>query len=181
MANEPTFTEGIIETEPGLIAVQDLSTFFYYFRAAYVEALSFTKEIKIYELASEEEAEDLAKLVARRIAVKGYDGIAANAKQPLPSHEDLYLSDIFRRNPIDVRFSCVRVALAVAVIISGGEIAGHGFKIKLPPLGTGIAEIKKVIVTGKPESKVRPSPNRATAPKVDDPENDDNDNPGPRS
>ena len=145
--HQPSSIDGIIETNTGPISVQDLSKFLYYFSAAYVEALLYKKERYVYDHLTELEVEIFVDGVARRIATKGWDGVSANAKVPLDENEELNLTDISRRNPLDIVFSCIGVALAAAVIISGGEMKWDkdGFKVKLPPLGKGIAELKKAI------------------------------------
>jgi len=150
------FTEGVIDTESGPISVRDLSYFLYHFRAVYVEALSYKQEHQIYSLSRETEIAQIAEEIARRLANKGHIGISRNALVNLPAEEELSIADISRRNPLDVVFSCVGVALAAAVIISGGEIKwdSDGFKVKLPPLGTGIAELKKAIY-GDKQSKTQ--------------------------
>lgn len=142
-----SITPGIIETESGPVSVQDLSTFLYYFRAAYVESLRCKDELQIQDNLADLEIDGFTSEVAQRMAVKGYNGISENAKATLNVEDDLYLTDISRRNPIDVVFSCVGVALVAAVIISGGEVKWDkdGFRVKLPPLGKGIAELKKAI------------------------------------
>lgn len=145
------FTEGVIDTESGPISVRDLSYFLYHFRAVYVEALSYKQEHQIYRLSRETEIAQIAEEIAQRLADKGHLGISRNALVNLPVEEELSIADISRRNPLDVVFSSVGVALAAAVIISGGEIKwdSDGFKVKLPPLGQGIAELKKVIYGDK--------------------------------
>jgi hypothetical protein len=147
MMQQPTITHGSIKTESGPISILDLSHFLYHFRAAYVEALKFKKQNTVYETPNEAELEIIANEVASRMAVNGHVGISNNALTPLHADEELNFVDISRRNPIDIVFSCVWVALAAATIISGGEIKldKDGFRIKLPPLGKGIAELKKAI------------------------------------
>lgn len=159
MMQEISFTQGIIETESGPIPVRDLSYFLYHFRAVYVEALRFKQERQIFGRPSEFEIERIAEEIAQRLAAKGHLGISNNALAPLPDEEELAIADISRRNPLDVVFSCVGVALAAAVIISGGEMKWDkdGFKVKLPPLGKGIAELKKAI-NGNYQPKVRRRP-----------------------
>ena len=162
-----TLTHGIIETESGPISTFDLSYFLYHFRAAYVEALEFKKEQQTDESLNEYQLEKIAEEVASRLANKGRLGVSRNALKHLNADEELNFVDISRRNPIDIVFSCVGVALAAAVIISGGEIKWDkdGFKVKLPPLGKGIAELKKAIngnyqprLPRKAENEDDPSP-----------------------
>lgn len=156
MMHQPLDIDGVIETNSGPISAQDLSKFLYYFRAAYVEALNYKKEGQIFDHISKAELQDFADEVAFRMGANGFPGASYNANAWLPDEQDLNLADISRRNPLDVVFSCVGVALAAAVIISGGEIKwdDKGFKVKLPPLGKGIAELRKAIAT-KPQQVTR--------------------------
>jgi hypothetical protein len=157
MMQEISFTEVVIETESGPISVRDLSYFLYHFRAVYVEALRYKQEHRIYGLPRETEIAHITQEIARRLANKGNRGISINALVNLPAEEELAIADISRRNPLDVVFSCVGVAMAAAVIISGGELKWDkdGFKVKLPPLGKGIAELKKAIYGNKPPKAQR--------------------------
>lgn len=63
----------------------------------------------------------------------------------LPREEELYLHDIARRNPFDVVFMGIGIALTAALIVSGGkfEFGLTKLKIEIPPLGEGIAKLKK--------------------------------------
>jgi uncharacterized metal-binding protein len=166
MMQELSFTEGVIETESGPISVRDLSYFLYHFRAVYVEALSYKQEHPIYNMPRETEIAQIAEEIAQRLAKKGHLGVSRNALANLPAEEELAIADISRRNPLDVVFSCVGVALAAAVIISGGEIKWDkdGFKVKLPPLGKGIAELRKAIYDNKqPKAQRRPRTDDSTS------------------
>lgn len=159
MMTDNPFTEGVIETEPGPILVRDFSYFLYHFRAVYVEALIYKHQHQIYDLPRESAIAQIADEIASSLAKKGRLGVPKNALVNLPTEEELAIENIFRRNPLDIVFSGVGVALAAAVIISGGEIKWDkdGFKVKLPPLGKGIAEIKKAIYGNKkPKAQRRP-------------------------
>ena len=147
MIQPPTNTEGLIETQSGPISIRELSYFLYHFRAAYVEGIKLNKREFSYEALNDEDLEKIAEEVAIQLASKGTYGISQSALADLPANEELNFIDLTRRNPIEIVFSCVAVALAAAVIISGGEIKWDkdGFSVKLPPLGKGIAELKKAI------------------------------------
>lgn len=55
----------------------------------------------------------------------------------------LLIVDIRRQNPIEITLAGVGSAIAVAVILSGGSFQFLGMKAKLPPLGKGIAALRK--------------------------------------
>lgn len=151
MMQENTITHAVIATESGPISVRDLSYFFYHFRAIYVEALSCKREYQIDSLPPEAVIKQLAEKTTRSLAAKGNLAVSRNALKELPAEEELAIADISRRNPLDVVFSSVEIAILIAVIISGGEIKWDkdGVKVKLPPLGKGIAELKKAIYGNK--------------------------------
>ena len=147
MMQEVSLYKGVIETESGPISVRDLSYFLYHFRAVYVEALRYKENYSISGPPRENAIAQMAEEIAQSLSNKTRLDIQKNALIDLPAQAELAIVDIARKNPLDVVFTGVGVALAVAVIISGGEIKWDkdGFKVKLPPLGKGIAEIKKAI------------------------------------
>ena len=122
MMLENSLTQGIIETESGPIPVRDLSYFLYHFRAVYVEALNYSQEHQIHGLPREAVISKIAKEMVLELAKKGRQGITKNALANLLPEEELAINKISRRNPLDVLFTGVALAIAVAVIISGGEI-----------------------------------------------------------
>lgn len=66
------------------------------------------------------------------------------SSQSLPREEELYLQDISRRNPFEIVFLGIGIALTAALIVSGGkfEFSPTKLKIEIPPLGEGIAKLR---------------------------------------
>lgn len=149
-----TSVTALLNTATGPISVRDFSYFLYYFRAAYVAAVHLQQQHRVPDVPSQEELTKLAKLVESELSHREPFKISNLALADLDADLDLEFTDINRQNPIDIVFSCVGAALAVAVIISGGEITWNkdGLHVKLPPLGKGIAELKKAMRGEKPKA-----------------------------
>ncbi|WP_349656622.1 hypothetical protein [Xanthomonas sp. 10-10] len=145
MKNEERF-EVIIETDGGGIDVRLLNEFFYNFRAAYAAAILHAPGSVMTPQFEYENTDWL------RSNVNGSDWkqIAHFARIDL-GEGNLKIVDIRRENPLTIIFSGVFVALAVAVIISGGELKAGPLKVKLPPLGEGIAKLRQAL--GRPPGR----------------------------
>lgn len=137
---------GVIETDGNPIPLKDMSYFFYHFRAVYVESVN-TIKIEETPLDEKDYIDYWSEVVANKLSSQGHLSISRNALAKLSPENEIYFTDISRVNPVSIVFECVGVALAVAVVISGGEVKfdENGFSAKLPPLGKGIAELKKAI------------------------------------
>ncbi|WP_295972407.1 hypothetical protein [uncultured Xanthomonas sp.] len=142
MKNAERF-EVIIETDGGGIDVRLLNEFLYNFRAAYAAAVlhdpgpAMTPQFD-YEAAA---------WLSSKVDGSDWKQIAQFARIDL-GRSNLEIVDIRRKNPLTIIFSGVFVALAVAVIISGGELKAGPLKVKLPPLGDGIAKLRQAL--GRP-------------------------------
>jgi len=135
-----------IDTETGPIPVRDFSYFLYLFRAVYVVAIQVYEEHFNENLTeyTEDNVKKLSNIVKKRILYKSTRNISHLFFHELPISKDLTILDIKRENPLDVIFSGIPIALAVAVIFSGGklELTKTGIKIELPPLGEGIRSLR---------------------------------------
>lgn len=140
-----------IATDKEPLSVLELSTYLHHFRAAYVLC------VKELETSSSDDKLTLAAAtsLAQRVlsSHKGLADLNTAAESSLPEDRDMLLVDIRRENPIGLTLFCVVVAATGAVIISGGKIKFDAFGVKLeldlPPLGKGIAEIKKAFQSGE--------------------------------
>lgn len=73
---------------------------------------------------------------------------------------NIIISEIDKHSPLEIVCCCVIGALTLAVIISGGnvEIKPSGIKFQIPPIGEGIASIRKAMRSGNQRSPQSPSP-----------------------
>ena len=136
------------------INAYELTRFLHYFRAAYVyfatTATSGRNErISHYDL-SRYEVETAGHLVdefykSRHLSVFRKGTLGRLAATELTSDvDDLEISQISYHSPLHIAFTGIPVALVAAVILSGGEINLIGVvKVKLPPIGTGIAKLRE--------------------------------------
>jgi hypothetical protein len=91
--------------------------------------------------------EHVSEAITYRAASLSSSEINKLSNQRLPPEEELYLKDIMRRNPFEVVFLGIGIALTAALIISGGkfEFGLTKLKIEIPPLGEGIAKLRKAL------------------------------------
>ena len=144
----------IIETDGRPIDVADLAEFFYHFRAAYAAGLYI--DSKGLEILSEDDIDRLRDLVEKEIHGLPWQDITTLAYAEL-DEKALGIIDIKRENPLTIVFSGVLIALTAAVILSGGKLKVGPLSVELPPLGKGIAELRKAF--GRPpRTKTRLDP-----------------------
>jgi hypothetical protein len=128
------------------IPIHQFSEFFTLLRVCYILALEEAKfEMEddgdvVVDLSVEHISEAIMHH-ASSLSKADFNRIAA---QSLPREEELYLLDIARRNPFDVVFMGIGIALTAALIVSGGnfEFGPTKLKIEIPPLGEGIAKLR---------------------------------------
>jgi hypothetical protein len=174
-----------IQTDGGPLSVLELSDFLFYFRVAYVLALRRGIDVPLEYLVPNELEQIAAEIrmenLVRRIELREV------GRAQLEPWDDLQLLDIGRENPLRLVAAGVPVALAAAVILSGGKIEVAGVvKAELPPMGEGIASIRGALwgepppprpapagpapspdsagSSGKPEARTAPS-GKAPSPK----------------
>ena len=142
-----------IETDGNLIDVVELTSFLYFFRAAYAAALErFPQHVTRSEL-NEDGINHLCKELRHHLVDTHWQSISGLARKDL-GNKNLYIRDIHRENPINIVFEGIPIALAVAIILSGGRIKILGtLDVKLPPLGTGIRSLREAF--GKKPQKPR--------------------------
>jgi hypothetical protein len=74
------------------------------------------------------------------------DAITSNSFLQIPSPQDLFISDIQRQNPVELVVAGLAGPLTAAVILSGGHLELGPLKVTLPPIGHGIANLKKALL-----------------------------------
>ena len=141
--------EVTIDSDGNPVPVQYFTRYFYWLRACYVLALDEYK----FELGEEDgdvavkekTAQELASSISRRASSMSQNEIYQFANKRLPPEQELLLQDIMRRNPFEVVFLGIGIALTAALIVSGGkfELSLTELKIQIPPLGEGIASLRK--------------------------------------
>lgn len=141
-----------IDTDGGPVSFIELSDFMLAFRAAYVMAVDVGRDVHFYKGPN---PDAIAQLVIQEWSPVIRFAWARLGHEALHPDEDLQLLDISRENPIEWVVLGLAVPLVAAVILSGGEAKLPGFKFKLPPLGKGIAELRKALGSN-------PSPPRRT-------------------
>jgi hypothetical protein len=139
--------EVTINSDGKPVPIQQFSEFFTLLRVCYILALEEAKfEMEDDgDVAVDLSVEHISEAIlhhARSLTKSEFNKIAV---QTLPREEELYLQDIARRNPFDVVFMGIGIALTAALIVSGGkfEFGLTKLKIEIPPLGEGIAKLKK--------------------------------------
>lgn len=161
-----------IETDGGALSVLELSNFLSSFRAAYVFGLQEGGLLAATELPNEpRRLYGIAADLLRRHRGTSWLDLSRVAQTELEPWTELQLIDIERENPLKLVMAGVPLALALAVIVSGGKVdVGYGgFKAELPPLGTGIASIREAFKSGDvPPAEGVPAPGRNSGGKKPD-------------
>ena len=141
MANTEKY-EVTIETDGKGIDVRLLNDFLYHFRAAYAAGVLNAQQFDSYPPRTSYDG--LSSWL--QSIVNGGDWKAISRLAYVDLREgNLEIVDIRRENPLIIVFYAIPVALTIAAIISGGEVevGPRKFKVKLPPLGTGIASLRQ--------------------------------------
>lgn len=136
-----------IQSDGKPVPIHLFSDYFHLLRGCYVLALEeveFEMDGEGDVAVAEVTQEYVAEAIAHRMATLTPSEFNKKAKQALSVKEELYLNDIMRRNPFEVVFFGVAIALTAALIVSGGkfEFGLTKLKIEIPPLGEGIKKIR---------------------------------------
>jgi hypothetical protein len=139
--------EVTINSDGKPVPIQQFSEFFTLLRVCYILALEEAKfEMEDDgDVAVDLSLEHISEAILHHAGSLTKSEFNKIAVQTLPREEELYLQDIARRNPFDVVFMGIGIALTAALIVSGGkfEFGLTKLKIEIPPLGEGIAKLKK--------------------------------------
>ena len=139
--------EVTIHSDGKPVPILQFSEYFTLLRVSYILAL---EEVRFEmeedgDIALDTSVEHLSGAILHHASSLSSAEFNRLSKQKLPVQEELYLQDIMRRNPFEIVFLGIGVALTAALIVSGGKFE-FGFtklKIEIPPLGEGIAKLKK--------------------------------------
>lgn len=139
--------EVTIDSDGRPVPIQQFSEFFTLLRVCYILALEEAKfEMEDGgDVAVDLSVEHISEAILHHAGSLTKSEFNQFVAKKLPVEEELYLQDIARRNPFEVVFIGVGIALTAALIVSGGrfEFGLTKLKIEIPPLGEGIAKLKK--------------------------------------
>ncbi|WP_323915591.1 hypothetical protein [Aeromonas caviae] len=149
MENNIEKVEVTIRSDGKPVPSRQFSEYFILLRACYVLALDEVQfeldqddgDVAVAEMT----VESVTAAITYRASTITPRELEILASAELPPHEELYLQNIVRRNPFDVVFLGIGIALAAALIVSGGkfEFGLTKLKIEIPPLGEGIEKLRK--------------------------------------
>jgi hypothetical protein len=119
----------------------ELAGFIFLFRAAYGLACRELREERDDELQDVEEQVGRVIKAAKKLRLEQLQRLFNEA----PQGEDLQVTTISRRSPLEIALAGTLICLAVAVILSGGKLKGgpDGFEAELRPLGDGIKKLRE--------------------------------------
>lgn len=139
--------EVTIHSDGKPVPILQFSEYFMLLRVCYILAL---EEVRFEmeedgDIAVDTSVEHLSGAILHHASSLSAAEFNRLSKQKLPVQEELYLQNIMRRNPFEIVFLGIGVALTAALIVSGGkfEFGLTKLKIEIPPLGEGIAKLKK--------------------------------------
>jgi hypothetical protein len=154
-------TVAVIDETAGAIKVRELTEFLWLFRTVYVAGLSLIGGIpgvyldphqaRIFvrpapSIVGHADVQAFATHTRSVLAFASKEEVAWFAELVLPDWaEDLSILTISRNSPLRITFTGIAIALAAAVIISGGSYKIGPVSAELPPLGTGIAALRKAL------------------------------------
>ena len=147
------------------ILVSELAEFLRYFRAAYVAVLTeshISNEDPMfsgqYDRIDMNEARALARKVKETAPFRGTWFLQlSNTHVPV----ELRIARMSMQSPLHMALTGIPLALAAAVIISGGEFTLTGVvKVKLPALGVGITKLREAFGMKAQKRRVVRTPRR---------------------
>ncbi|MEO9273931.1 Bro-N domain-containing protein [Marinomonas sp. 5E14-1] len=148
--SKESFFTVIINTDGGAISLTDFSIFLNDLNSVYkfivLKCNCSTDFIPLLEKEFIKASEESSKVMdaLSNVSLQDFNKISSYELSP---EQELSFINISRRNPIEIVFSGISIALVVALIVSGGkfELGLTKLKIELPPLGEGLVKIKKAL------------------------------------
>lgn len=146
----------VINTDGRAISFREFNLFINKLNSIYtfavVELNTATSPISINEKGLSKATEVAAKIESSLSKITD-EQLELYSNIELSREQELSFINIRRRNPIEIVFSCISIALVGALIVSGGkfELGLTKLKIELPPIGEGIAKIKSALLDKKSE------------------------------
>ena len=122
-----------------------LGTYFASLNVVYREAIGFARDTSVHELQNRFQAETFANYVVDALSRKlppSFEEIILRARDEQIG--SLKIVRMRKESPLEMVVAGVLPALVIAAIISGGEISysrERGLRVKLPPLGSGLARL----------------------------------------
>ena len=149
-------TTARVATGAGPISVLELTEFLRLFRAVYVASLASTVGILGHSPApsmfEQRDAETFTRQIREFLENLTEQDVETFASLRIPDSEvDLGVLNLSRNSPLRITFTGISIALAAAVIISGGTYKFGPMSAELPPLGTGIAALRKALNLEEPK------------------------------
>ncbi|OOE65065.1 hypothetical protein BZG20_13205 [Salinivibrio sp. IB868] len=138
--------EVTIHSDGSPVPINQFSEYFQLLRVCYILALEEIRfEMEDGDIAVDTSVEHLSGAIIHHANSLSAADFNRLTKQKLSTQEELYIQDIMRRNPFEIVFLGIGVALTAALIVSGGkfEFGLTKLKIEIPPLGEGIAKLKQ--------------------------------------
>ncbi|MGX9785888.1 hypothetical protein [Janthinobacterium lividum] len=137
-----------IATKEGPFSAADFSFFMILFRCVYVVAIEeeFARRDHSYDHTSE----DLINKIIESIKIRFSEGISDSeiydlARINLPEILELEISNITRRNPVEIVFVASFTAILVAAVIAGGGAVISRERVKIPDPKKAIENILKIL------------------------------------
>ncbi len=142
------------EKDAAGVNVGDLAHFLYLFRSVYVAGVQASQGLELSTL-SDADADALRGRVLSVLAdAYRNQRLPSLGFQELSDDAELLFTRMKKESPMEIWAMGLITALVFAVIISGGELKAPFIKAKLPPLGRGIAELRRAI--GMPQRPIKP-------------------------
>jgi hypothetical protein len=130
----------IFQPMEGAVKMDDLSRFFYYFKATYAICYEYTKEHKanvtdiIINKTKWIEYVNI-KMAQYRAAYKFFTKDL--------DKEDIFVYKVYHESPLTLLVGGVLIALVMAVIISGVKADLKNLTFELNPLGEGVEKLRR--------------------------------------